>query len=411
VVITAVGDDGSKPYPNPADTPFGFLGPGLNYTGAEYPADSTFVVPETSAQVVPRHPVNIYYNASTDAMELDEYQTLYNNTSVCGNTTCTWSDVVNQVVSGMFGYVMANDPRPSYVHQTNIMGTPPTGSEGANGLPPSTYTPPATCAAGTPCTKGDGTLYQVLDPLLYEYNQYFNSTAPVEQLTEQAIANLLAEQQAWSASTAVSGYIEGNLVTVNNSGSALEVPLTGTNVGSAYAGTQSGWTDAPTGTSTYTAAAHWPAQPTGPVILTPPTGAAPGGRPATGGNPNPPAAAIKPSLYYVAVQVAPKKVSMKKGTATVSLKCEAKNGKAAKNHFCTGKFTLKVMGKTVTHSFRIKATKTAHISVKLPKKALLAALAAAAHKRHVTWHAGLVVSTKQPKGPAKVTRGTLTIKS
>ena len=52
---------------------------------------------------------------------------------------------------------------------------------------------------------------------------------------------------------------------------------------------------------------------------------------------------------------------MKQGTATVSLKCEAKNGKAAKNHFCTGSFTLKVMGKKVTHSFKIKATKTARI--------------------------------------------------
>jgi len=181
-------------------------------------------------------------------------------------------------------------------------------------------------------------------------------------LTQQAIANLLAEQQAWSATSAVNGYIEGSVVTVNNSGAAIEVPLTGTNVGSAYAGTQSGWTDAPTGTSTYTAAAAWPAEPTGPVILAPPTGAAPGGTPAKGGNPNQPAAgSTKAPLYYAAVQVAPKKVSMKKGTAAVSLKCEAKNGKAAKNHFCTGKFTLKVMGKTVTHSFRIKATKTAHI--------------------------------------------------
>ena len=131
-----------------------------------------------------------------------------------------------------------------------------------------------------------------------------------------------------------------------------------------------------------------------------------------GKGPTPAAAtSSKPSLYYVAVQVAPKKVSMQKGTATVSLKCEAKNGKAAKNHFCTGKFTLKVMGKAVTHSFRIKATKTARISVKLPKKALLAAAAASAHKRHVTWHGALVVSTKQPKGPAKLTRGTLTIKT
>ena len=205
-------------------------------------------MPGTSAQVVPRHPVNIYYNAETDAQELDEYQTLYPAGSFACPTTCNFRDVITQVVSGLFSTTMGNDPRPSYVHQTNIIGTPPAGSEESPDLlPPATYTPPATCAAGAPCTTGDGTLYQALDPFLYEYNEYFNSTAPIEQLTEQAIANLLAEQQSWSATTAVSGYIEGNVVTVNNSGSALEVPLTGTNVGSAYAGTQSGWTDAPTG--------------------------------------------------------------------------------------------------------------------------------------------------------------------
>jgi len=233
------------------------------------------------------------------------------------------------------------------------------------------------------------------------------------QFTMAQIGTLLSEQAGWAAANAsqISGYIEGNVVTVNNNGAATEIPLTGTNVGTPYAGTQSGWTSAPTGTSTYTALAAWPAVPTTPVVLSPPTGPAPGGTLAGTGRPASQPPAAKPSLYYVAVQVAPKKVSMKKGTATVSLKCEAKNGKAAKNHFCTGKLTLKVMGKTVTHSFRIKATKTARIAVKLPKKALLAAAAASAHKRHPTWHAALVVSTKQPKGPAKVTRGTLTIKT
>jgi Invasin, domain 3 len=160
----------------------------------------------------------------------------------------------------MFQNMMNNDPRPSYVHQTNIMGTPPAGSEGTADLPPSTYTPPATCTAGAPCTQGDGTLYQVLDPLLYEYKQYFNSSAPIQQLTEQAIANLLAEQSAWAANTEVSGYIQGNQVTVTNSGTgATEIPLTGTtSVGSSYGGTTSGWTSAPAGTSTYTAQSTWP---------------------------------------------------------------------------------------------------------------------------------------------------------
>ena len=267
VGITAVGDDASKAYPDPANTEFGIA---VSYTGATYPAGSTFAIPGTSAQVVPRHPVNIYYNAGTDAQELDEYQTLYPAGSFACPTTCNFRDVITQVVSGLFSTTMANDPRPSYVHQTNIIGTPPAGSEESPDLlPPATYTPPATCAAEAPCATGDGTLYQALDPFLYEYNGYFNSTAPIVQLTEQAIANLLAEQQAWSATSAVTGYIEGNVVTVNNTGPAIELPLTGTNVGSPYAGTQSGWTDAPTGTSTYTALAAWPARAhrTGPLWL------------------------------------------------------------------------------------------------------------------------------------------------
>ena len=415
VGITAVGDDGSKPYPDPSTDEFGY---GLTYTGSEYPADATFL--EGTAQVVPRHPINVYYNASTDYQELNEYQSIYGSggtdpdTSVCPTGTCTWSNVVNQVVAGMFEFVMGNDPRPSYVHQTNIMGTPPTGSEGTDDLPPSTYTPqpfagpdePA--GTGNPTTTGDGTLYQVLDPLLYQYKEYFNSSAPIEQLTEQAIANLLAEQQAWSATTAVTGNIDGNVVTVNNAGPAIEVPLTGTNVGTPYAGTASGWTDAPTGTSTYTALAAWPAEPTNPVIVTPPSGPAPGGTPAKGGNPNPPAAGpTEASLYYVAVQVAPRKVSMKNGTATVSLKCEAKNGKAAKNHFCIGKFTVTLMGQKVTHAFRIKATKTAGIAVKLPKRAR----AAVAGRKHRVLTAKLVISTKQPHGTPKVALGSLKIKT
>ncbi|MGO9882270.1 MAG: hypothetical protein ACLPV4_04555, partial [Solirubrobacteraceae bacterium] len=201
VGITAVGADASKPYPNPPATQFGY---GVSYSGAEYGVNSTFL--DGTAQVVPRHPVNIYYNAATDQQELDEYQTLYPAGSFACPTTCNFRDVVVQVVSGLFGTMMNNDPRPSYVHQTNIIGTPPSGSEESPDLlPPASYVPPATCTAGAPCTAGDGTLYQALDPLLAQYNEYFNSSAPIEQITEQAIANLLAEQQAWSATTGVSG--------------------------------------------------------------------------------------------------------------------------------------------------------------------------------------------------------------
>jgi len=258
VGITDVGDDASKAYPDPANAEFGI---GTTYKGPEYAAGETFL--EGKAQVVPRHPINIYYNASTEAQEVDEYNTLFgpdcvaSSTTTCETKTLTFAEIVKSVVSGMFQNVMANDPRPSYVHQTNIMGQPPAGE-------PTNSTP----LPNTAETTGDGLLYSVLNPLLAEYNKYFATTAPLEQLTLGPIGNLLGEQAAWKAASAVgtgkvSGYIEGNKVTINNTGAtAVNAPLTGvTGVGTSYGGITSGWTSVPAATSTHESATTWPAAP------------------------------------------------------------------------------------------------------------------------------------------------------
>ena len=256
VGITAVGDDASKGYPDPPQTQFGI---GTTYSGPEYAPGETFL--DGTAQVVPRHPINIYYNASTEAQEVDEYNTLYlppslggecvaSATTTCESAPATFSQIVSSVVSGMFQNMMGNDPRPSYVHQTNIIGHPPAG-------PATTGTPPA-----TPEKTGDGLLYSVLNPLLEEYAQYFAQDAPYEQLTLGAIGTLLGEQSAWKAAqSSVSGYIEGATVTLTNSGTqAISVPLTGvTGVGSLYGGIQSGWTSLPVSTTSYSAPTAWPA--------------------------------------------------------------------------------------------------------------------------------------------------------
>ena len=116
------------------------------------------------------------------------------------------------------------------------------------------------------------------------------------------------------------------------------------------------------------------------------------------------------------MQVAPKTVRVKHGAeVTVSLKCIA-----AKGQFCTGSFKLTPMGQSVSHKFRIKASKVARITVKLPKRARLAVSAAArsgesgkagkAGKRHRTLHAKLVIKTSQAKGAAKLTRGMLNVR-
>ncbi len=245
--IKYFGADASKPYPNPADGSFA--------TGAapasQYTSGATF--PDAGATGIPRYPTNIYYNVSTNAQEVDEYQTLYDSPTcvpITGVTTCnpagtpfTIAQILASVDQGMFQHMMGNDPRPDYFHQTNLMSQ----------------------TTGTVNGEGNGLFYETLNPLLAQYNQYFASNAPIEQLTMAQIGTLLTEQANWATANAsqVSGYIQGNVATVNNKGAAVELPLTGTNIGSAYAGSQSGWTLAPAGTSTYTALSAWPAPPTG----------------------------------------------------------------------------------------------------------------------------------------------------
>ena len=268
--ITAVGDDASKVYPDPADATFGpgTTGP-ASYTGSTYAAGQTWV--DGTAQVVPRHPINIYYNASTEAQEVDEYNTLYlppsvasygecdPSTTVCLTAPATFQDIVNQVVSQMYQFMLTNNPEPSYVHQTNLIGSPP----GCATPTVCNAAPPAT-APGTVDTTGDGLLYSVLNPLLAEYNADFNTTTtPYEQLTEGAIATVLAEQAAWqpiaNTTNATGGQVTASetngTVTVTNNGAEVQVPVTvpaGTTVngsafGTAYGGQLSDWVDLGTG--------------------------------------------------------------------------------------------------------------------------------------------------------------------
>jgi len=250
--IHAFGADSSKSYPNPATATFTPGSP----PSTQFAAGTTFT--DGGAQAVPRYPTNIYYNVSTEAQEVDEYNHLYlppslggacqpSSTTTCLTAPATFANIINSVDQGMFAHIMGNDPRPDYFHQTNLMGTPPAGA-------PTTGTPPNTSA-----TVGDGLYYSTMNQLLAQYNAYFS--VPIVQLTMQQIATLLAQQAAWSANTWVSGYIQGNQVTITNSGTgAAQVPVTGDPaVGSVYGGTQSGWTTIGTGATTYTAPITWPA--------------------------------------------------------------------------------------------------------------------------------------------------------
>jgi len=230
--IRNTGGDASKPYPV---TP-------TSATGPTYPAGTSFV--QSGFRVIPRWPTNVYYNTATQAQQLDEYNYLYLppelggacvNTAIttCFTAPASWSDYVRAESERIFGHMMGNDPRPHYFHQTNL------------------------AQSDTP----DGAVfYPVLNATLAGYTSYFNASAPILQLTPTQVSDLLARQEAWSRASAVTGYIEGTRVVIANGGATgLTVPLSGTEVGTLYGGTRSGWASAGVGSSTHAAAAAWPA--------------------------------------------------------------------------------------------------------------------------------------------------------
>ena len=164
--IKYFGADASKPYPNAADQTFatGAFGG----AASEYPAGASF--PDAGATGIPRYPTNIYYNVSTNAQEIDEYETLYdaptctpNAVTTCNpaGTTFTIDQIVASIDQGMFQHIMGNDPQPDYFHQTNLMSQ----------------------TTGGATSQGDGLFYETLNPLLAQYNTYFGSNSPIEQLT------------------------------------------------------------------------------------------------------------------------------------------------------------------------------------------------------------------------------------
>jgi hypothetical protein len=228
--IGFVATDASKTYPvDPA-----------NVTGTQWPQGATFTegTPPSSFQAVPRYPSNVYYNVSRQGQQLDEYNWIYvapangggcvpiPQVTTCRTAPATWSEYVASENTIMFRHLMGNDPRPHFMHQSNMADYNPA-------LP------------DTDPNQG-GILYPVVDGLLARYDTSVDrAKTPLVQLTSAQAAATLARQGAWAAHVAagdVTAWLQdGKLHVKNASTGAVDVPLTGTTVGELYGGDRSGW--------------------------------------------------------------------------------------------------------------------------------------------------------------------------
>ncbi|MER5870264.1 hypothetical protein [Streptomyces sp. NPDC002044] len=196
-----------------------------------------------AALTVPRHPMNVYYNTGTNAEMADEYNWIYasrahGGSGICednpATSTCLAAPVdaatgyldyiVPQEARTALRHVLTNDPRPHYVHQSNL--------------------------------AEDRTLYPVVNRVLDTYRTLYAPTAPIVNQSMKDTGVELSRRAAWDkalANNQVTAYRIGTAVTVKTpsgvvapvtapTGTKKQMLLGTADFGTAYAGTRSTWT-------------------------------------------------------------------------------------------------------------------------------------------------------------------------
>jgi hypothetical protein len=168
------------------------------------------------ANTVPRHPTALYYNNSTRAQAVDEYNWFYapapagTCTATCITPLTLDTDFDNFIVptdaAFDLGFILSNDPRPFYAHVTNLVG-------GANAL-----------------------AYPLLNKILSTYRAAYTAATPVVNLTLTQAADQLVKQQQWAIDKGVvTGYVQNGVISITNT-TGHSVPFTAP-VGSTIANT------------------------------------------------------------------------------------------------------------------------------------------------------------------------------
>ncbi|MFI6337881.1 hypothetical protein [Streptomyces sp. NPDC050535] len=228
----------------PADNPN--LAPSLTATGVKWLASDNSRDPQQRqigpALTAPRFPMNVYYNVGRAAEEVDEYNFIYTSKANGGSGICEGSSTTTCLSAPLdpqtgymsyivplesriaLGHALSNDPRPVYMHQSNL--------------------------------AEDRIAYPVLDKILGDYTSLYAANTPLVNLRLKDIGTELKYRAAWTAAVKnnqVTGYRIGNTVTISSpngiqtratmpTGTTQRQLIGSTAFGTAYAGQLSGWT-------------------------------------------------------------------------------------------------------------------------------------------------------------------------
>jgi hypothetical protein len=156
------------------------------------------------ARTVPRHPTNMYFDVSTREAQLDEYHHLFLTRMgrAPSGATCTrlapattWTRFVELEARTMLEHVLSNDPRPHYLHQSNL--------------------------------AGDRMLYDLVDAVLERHRELFCVELVQPSLAEAGAE--LARQAAWQDALhgrSVTAFLQDGQLHLSST-EPVSIPLTG----------------------------------------------------------------------------------------------------------------------------------------------------------------------------------------
>lgn len=156
------------------------------------------------ARTVPRHPTNMYFDVCTREAQLNEYHYLFltrmgreprDATRTRLAPATTWRRFVELEARTMLDHVLANDPRPHYLHQSNL--------------------------------AGDRMLYELVDEVLDRYGELFLIELVQPRLAESGAE--LARQAAWQDALhnrTVTAFLKDGRLHLSST-EPVQIPVTG----------------------------------------------------------------------------------------------------------------------------------------------------------------------------------------